>query len=199
MPLIFRKVSLPSFWALHADVLSFCKVEHATGLQKVAFPSFWALEAPVALHSRTGHWSSESGVSIFSGDRSRSRRIGASFFYVTRCESKPCASSVHSLVPRQELQTSLHCTPASCIYSKRDANAVKYLRYQRRRKKVPPGCRGRCLKGCEQSWHETHATQNPGIHEQSYSKHAAAKSVSNFLCFTVGVPAAQQPATSQCH
>ena len=133
MPLIFRKWVFPFFWALHADVLSFCKVDHAAGLQKVAFPFFWALEAPVFLHSRTCHWSSESGVSIFSGDRSRCRRIAASFVYATRCESKPCASSVDSLVPRQELQTGLHCTPASSIYRKRDVNAMEYLRYQRRR------------------------------------------------------------------
>ena len=73
MPLIFKKVSFPSFWALNADVLPFCQVEHADGLQKVAFPSFWALEAPVVLHSRTGHWSSESGVSIFLGARGSCR------------------------------------------------------------------------------------------------------------------------------
>ena len=88
-------------------------------------------------------------------------------------------------MPSKELQTGLHCTPASSIYSKRDANAMKYLRYQRRRKKVPPACRGRCLKGCEQSWYETHAIQNPGIHEQSYNKNVVAKCVSNLLCFTV--------------
>ena len=168
MPLVFRK------WRFHLSgrsrLLSFCEVEHATGFQKAASPSFWALEAPVVLQSRKCHWSSENGVSIFSGDRSRSRRVGASFVDVTRCESKPCASSVDPLVPRKELQTGPHCTPASCIYSKRDANAMKYLQYQRRRKKVPPACRGRCLKGCEQSWYETHAIQKPGIHEQSYSK-----------------------------
>ena len=112
--------------------------------------------------------------------RSRSRRVGASFVYVTRCESKLCASSVDPLVPRKELQTGLHCTPA-CIYSKRDANAMKYLRYQRRRKKVPPARRGRCLKGCKQSWYETHAIQNPRIHEQSYSKMWLQK-VFPFVC-----------------
>ena len=57
-------------WAFRLGLLSFCKVEHATGLQKVAFPSFWALEALVVLQNRTCHWSSESGISIFLGARS---------------------------------------------------------------------------------------------------------------------------------
>ena len=166
MPLVFRK------WCFHLSgrsrLLSFCKVEHAIGLQKVVFPSFWALEAHVVRQRRTCHWSSESSVSIF-------------LQAVTRCESKPCTS----LVPRQELETGLHCTPASCIYSKRGANAMTYLRYKHRRKKVPPACRGRCLKGCKQSWYETHAAQNLGIHELNYNTHVVAKGVSNFLCFTV--------------
>ena len=67
MPLVFRK------WCFHLSgrsrLLSFCKVGHAMGLQKLAFPSFWALEAPVFLQSRTCHWSSEIGVSIFLGAR----------------------------------------------------------------------------------------------------------------------------------
>ena len=49
MPLIF-KVAFPSFWVLHADVLSFCKVKHAMDLQKVAFPFFWALHASPSNH-----------------------------------------------------------------------------------------------------------------------------------------------------
>ena len=61
---------------------------------------------------------------------------------------------------------------------------MKYLRYERRRKKVPPACRERCLKGCEQSGYETHAAQNPGLHEQDYITNVVAKSVSNFLRFT---------------
>ena len=51
MPAVFSK------WCFHCSgrlrLLSFCAVEHASGLQKVMFPSFWALEAPVFLHSRT--------------------------------------------------------------------------------------------------------------------------------------------------
>ena len=86
-----QKVAFPSFWALEAPVFlqsSTChwssesgvsifldargscrsaKVAHAIGLQKMVFPFFWALEAPVVLQSSTCHWSSESGVSIFSG------------------------------------------------------------------------------------------------------------------------------------
>ena len=87
--------------------------------------------------------------------------------------------------PRKELETGPRCIPASCMYSKRDANAMEYLRYQCHGKKVPPACRGRCLKGCKQSWYETHAAQNLGIHELNYNTHVVAKGVSNFLCFTV--------------
>ena len=176
---------VPSFWALHADVLSFCTVEHATGLQKVVFRpsgrsrllSFCTVEHAVYLQKVLFPSFLETEVVL--GELARAS------YYVTRRESKPCASSVDSLVPEEELQTGLHCTPTSCIYSKRDANAMNYLRYQRRRKKVPPACRGRCLKGCEQSWYETQATRNLGIHEQSYNQKVFAKSVSNLLCFTV--------------
>ena len=57
MPAVFGK------WCFHLSgrsrLLSFCTVEHASGLQQVVFPSFWALEAPVFLRSRTRQWSSE--------------------------------------------------------------------------------------------------------------------------------------------
>ena len=57
MPVVFRK------WRFHlfgrSELLSFCQVEHASGLQKVVFPSFWALEAPVFPPSRTCQWSSK--------------------------------------------------------------------------------------------------------------------------------------------
>ena len=71
--LALQKVAFPFFWALHAEVMSFCTEEHAIDLQKVSFPSFWALEAPVVLQSRTCHWSSENGVSIFLGARGSCR------------------------------------------------------------------------------------------------------------------------------
>ena len=94
MPLIFR--NLRFHLSGRSRLLSFCTADHAIDLQTVAFPSSWALEAIVFLPSRTCHWSSESGVSIFLGARSSCRSAQQTMPLIFRKVSFPSFWALHA-------------------------------------------------------------------------------------------------------
>ena len=167
-------------------LLPFCNVEQTIALQKVMLPYFCALHAgsSVVLQSRTSSnhrplWEVSAHTALRASSKfvcSWCKAFSASRHELRLCNQigKPCTP----LLPGKVLETGLDCTPASCICRKRGANAMGYLRYRRRRKKV---LLAGCPKGCKQSLYETHAAQNLGKHEQSYNTNGVAENVSKYF------------------
>ena len=129
-------------WCFHPSgrsrLTSSCKVEHAMGLQKMVFPSLWALEAHVVLQIRACHWSSKNGVSIF--------LQAATITYV---QASPALTSAKKGIRRRFAlhPNLLHIN----TQSKRDATAMKSLRYQHRRRRFRPRAGGDVRRAVNQA------------------------------------------------